>query len=450
MPIHIHAYQYRQVPTNMYNTYHMYNTYKYMSISINTNQYIPYMLIHMNRYNTRWYTYAPSNTDQYLSICTLYNIMWHHVYNTYKCIQIPTNIDHYIQYIQINTNIRNTCQYISIHMNTDECLSFCKIHTICTIHTNTYKYMLIPAHIKCQYIQIHTNTCNTYQKQYIPQYIPCRGANSTQYIPKNSTIQTTIYSKTYHEFQYSTSRTLPCPLRTGSTVSRTAAWARPTSTRTSTRCPCWSCDSCRAPAPRGGCTARPWPAPARSTAPPGQVVQCSQQHAPGPPPHRPRHTPRVRRKLRAQHRQHDRQRRQPHVLYRRVTHPCQAGRAFITKAFQVQCAHRLGWWNVAAQWKSPCKVQLTNCVPLHWPSPSSPSRFERFVEAPGDPSLSRPERPVWAGDPSLSRPERPVWAGVASFSRPKRPLPPTGEPSPNDNQGTPDFAKPVGRVQEGV
>ena len=49
-----------------------------------------------------------------------------------------------------------------------------------SVHTNT----------KCQYIPIHTNTCNTYQN------------NTYQYIPIHSKIQTTIHTNAYHEVQY--------------------------------------------------------------------------------------------------------------------------------------------------------------------------------------------------------------------------------------------------------
>ena len=66
-----------------------------------------------------------------------------HMYNTYKYIQIPTYIDHYIQYIHMHINICSTCQYTLIHINADEYLSIHKYIPnlqYIPIHINTYKY----------------------------------------------------------------------------------------------------------------------------------------------------------------------------------------------------------------------------------------------------------------------------------------------------------------------
>ena len=124
----------------------------------------------------------------------------YHMYNTSKYLQIPTNTDHCIQYIYIHTNTNNTCQYTWIHIKTDQYLS------ICTMHTNTYQYWPISAHIKYQYmpmiLAIHTNTCNTYRKQYIP----LRTTIHTMPIHAN-TFHNTIHSNTYSEVQYLQIRT---------------------------------------------------------------------------------------------------------------------------------------------------------------------------------------------------------------------------------------------------
>ena len=120
MLIHTCTFQNRPIPVNTYNTCHMYNTYKYIHVSLFTQP-------------------APhTNTYQYRPLHTI------HIY-TY-----------------------HTCQYTLIHINTNQYLSIQTIRTICTIHTNTYQCRPLPAHVKCQYTPIHTNACNTYQKQYIP------------------------------------------------------------------------------------------------------------------------------------------------------------------------------------------------------------------------------------------------------------------------------------------
>ena len=241
--------QYRPIPVNTYNTYHMYKTYKniqipinadhflqyihtylhisihvvhaktqwYMSIQTNTYQYIQYkpyvqsiqintdqghymqyMPVHTNTYNTRWYTHVPSNTDQYyLSIYTIHAICTIHT-NTYKYLSIQTIAYNTYIYIHINTN--NTCQYISIQTNIYKYIHWHTYHMY-----NTYNYIsiqAIPAHIKCQCMPIHTKTCNTYQKQHIPIHTTI---HTIQYMPMNTTKQTTIHTNTYHEVQY-----LPC------------------------------------------------------------------------------------------------------------------------------------------------------------------------------------------------------------------------------------------------
>ena len=50
------------------------------------------------------------------------------MYNTYKYIQICTNLDHYIKYIHLSINTCNTCQlcsqYTLININADKYLSY--------------------------------------------------------------------------------------------------------------------------------------------------------------------------------------------------------------------------------------------------------------------------------------------------------------------------------------
>ena len=76
--IHICTFQYRQIPINTYNTYSMYNTYKYILIPINTDHYIKYLSIQAKHANTQ-------QSQLYITMQT----------NTYQNVQyIP-----YVQYI---------------------------------------------------------------------------------------------------------------------------------------------------------------------------------------------------------------------------------------------------------------------------------------------------------------------------------------------------------------
>ena len=192
--IHAKTQQYTQIKPiliNMYNTIGSI-TCKYIpvqTITYNTYQYIPMHVIHANTH----YIEISTNIDKYLSIWTIYTICTIHT-NPYHCYQyvlfkyrplytIHTNTYEYIwcttraryhvynicKYIQIQTITYNTYKYIpiqTIHANT---------HWYMSIQTNTYQYaqyiqyvQYIQNIIKCQYIPIHSNTCNTYQKQYIP------------------------------------------------------------------------------------------------------------------------------------------------------------------------------------------------------------------------------------------------------------------------------------------
>ena len=89
--------QYRLIPINMCNIYHMHNTSKYvsihantctdwMSVHTNTNQYLQYIprLIHMNTYHNTYhastYQYIPQYKPQYILIHT-------------SCMSLPTWLD---------------------------------------------------------------------------------------------------------------------------------------------------------------------------------------------------------------------------------------------------------------------------------------------------------------------------------------------------------------------
>ena len=50
---------------------------------------------------------------------------------------------------------------------------------------NTYQYIPIPAHIKCQYKPIQTNTCNMYLKQHIPIHATIHSM-MIEFFPPNS------------------------------------------------------------------------------------------------------------------------------------------------------------------------------------------------------------------------------------------------------------------------
>ena len=192
--IHMHInicstcqYWYISMQMNTYqyiNTYQIYNTYQYISIHINTDHYIQYMPVHTNQYNTSWYTHAPSNTDQYLSIHAILHDTCH-VYNTNKYIQIwlkylPIQTIAYIAYIHIpmQTIHANTHWYISIQTNTFQCIPYIQYVQYIQIHVNTgwYLHISMSVHNNTEYIPktIHTKTHhNTYYAntcQYILQY----------------------------------------------------------------------------------------------------------------------------------------------------------------------------------------------------------------------------------------------------------------------------------------
>ena len=136
--IHTNTYQYQQYIPYVQYIQILINMYKYRPLRFiyNTCQYIwilwEYLLIHICTFQ-----YRPIPINAYNT---------YHMYNTNKYIQICPNIDHYIQYIHIHINTCNTCQYTLIHINADEYLSMHTIHTIYTIHTNTYQYKYRPLH----------------------------------------------------------------------------------------------------------------------------------------------------------------------------------------------------------------------------------------------------------------------------------------------------------------
>ena len=196
MPKHSDTCQYRRIPINTYNTSHMYNPYKSIqtrAITCNTCQYIQIHIIHVD---THMYLPIQTNTTcQYIQYMPYVQYIQIHT-NTYQ--YRPLHTIHIYTYIHTNTN--NTCQYISIQTNIYKYIHWHTYHMY-----NTYNYIsiqAIPAHIKCQCMPIHTKTCNTYQKQHIPIHTTI---HTIQYMPMNTTKQTTIHTNTYHEVQY-----LPC------------------------------------------------------------------------------------------------------------------------------------------------------------------------------------------------------------------------------------------------
>ena len=104
--IHANTHWYISIQTNSY-PYKQYIPFlhicQYISICIHTDHYMQYMPIHTNTvtYNTCWYTvsyaYAHSKTEQYLLICTIHTIFTIHT-NTYKCRPVHTMHTNTYQY----------------------------------------------------------------------------------------------------------------------------------------------------------------------------------------------------------------------------------------------------------------------------------------------------------------------------------------------------------------